>query len=334
MGITAKELAEKLGISVAAVSMALNDKPGVSQATRKMIKSQAEKYGYDFTKIKASAIKNGSIYFVIYKKNGVVVADTPFYTELSAGITDECKKQGHKLKMQYFYESDFTLNNLEAIQFSDCIGVILLGTELNASDIMPFLSLPLPVIILDSYFENIDRDFVTINNVQGAYRATNHLIRKVKSQPGYIMSSYRIQNFRERADGFYKAIRENGMSRSQSIVHEVSPSMEGAYADMCDIIYHKEPLSRCYFADNDLIAAGAVRAFKENGYRLPDDIAIVGFDDLPICQIMEPGLTTIRVPKNVLGAEAVRRLISRIQDPASDYTHIQVSTKLMDRYSV
>ncbi len=292
------------------------------------------KYGYDFSKIKESTIKNGHILFVIYKKSGVVVADTPFYSELSEGISNECGKQGYKLKVQYYYESDFTLKDLESIQFSDCIGIILLGTELVSSDLLPFLRLPIPVVVLDSYFETIDCDFVTINNIQGAYRATNHLMRKIKSQAGYLMSSLRIQNFRERADGFYKAIRENGMSRSQSIVHELSPSIEGAYADMREILSHRDPLARCYFADNDLIAAGAIKALKESGYRIPEDISVVGFDDLPICQIMEPSLTTIKVPKNTLGEEAVKRLSEKIKEPSQNFTRIQVSTTLIDRYSV
>ena len=333
MGITAKELAKKLGISAAAVSMALNDKPGVSPATRKKIKSEAEKYGYDFSKIKASAIKNGKIHFIIYKKNGVVVADTPFYTELTEGISEECQKLGYKLKVEYYYESDFRYSDLEAIQFSDCIGIIILGTELSSSDLSPFLKLPIPLIILDSYFDNIDRDFITINNMQGSYRATQHLIRRVKSQPGYLMSSYRIQNFRERADGFYKAIRENGMSTSQSIVHELSPSIDGAYADMKVILKNKDRLARCYFADNDLIAAGAIRALKEYGYRIPEDISVVGFDNLPICQILDPSLSTIHVPKDALGKEAVRRLALRIENPKQGYVRIQISTELIDRYS-
>jgi LacI family transcriptional regulator len=334
MGITAKELAKKMGISAAAVSMALNDKPGVSAETRKKIKHEAEKYGYDFSKIKASAIKNGKIHFVIYKKSGVVVADTPFYAELSEGISKECQKHGYKLRVQYYYESDFTLSDLEAIQYSDCIGIILLATELNSQDLAPFLSLPLPVVILDGYFESVDREFVTINNTQGAYRATQHLIRKVKSQPGYLMSSYKIQNFAERYDGFKKAVHESGLSRSQSIIHELSPSIDGAYHDMCEILAQNKQLARCYFADNDLIAVGAMRAFKEAGYRLPADIAIIGFDNLPISQIVEPSLSTINVPKSSLGSEAVKRLIMRINDPSLAYTKTQISASLVDRYSV
>ncbi len=331
MSITAKDLAAKLGISAAAVSMALNDKPGVSNETRKKIKKAAEKYGYDFSKIKAQAIKNGKIHFVIYKKNGIVVSDTPFFEELCKSILDACSDQGYKLKIHYFYESDFTSHDLEAIQFSDCVGIILLGTELNASDLQPFRKLPIPVLVLDSYYENIDSDFVTINNMQGAYSATWHLIRKVKSQPGYLMSSYRIQNFKERADGFYKAIRENGMAQSRSIVHMVSPSIEGAYADMCDILEKKDPLARSYFADNDLIAAGALRALKEHGYRIPEDIAIVGFDNLPISQVIEPSLSTINVPRDCLGREAVYRLIDRINNPKQPFVRIQVSTSYVDR---
>ncbi len=334
MGITAKELAAKLGISAAAVSMALNDKPGVSAATRKKIKNEALKYGYDFSKIKTSAIKNGKIYFVIYKKSGVVVADTPFYAELSEGITKECQKQGYKLRVQYYYESDFTQSDLESIQFSDCIGIILLATELNSADLGMFLKLPIPLVILDGYFESVDRDFVTINNTQGAYRATQYLIRKIKSQPGYLMSSYRIQNFAERYDGFRKAVHENGLSRSQSIIHELSPSIDGSYHDMCDILSQRKQLARCYFAENDLIAVGAMRALKEAGYRIPDDIAIVGFDNLPISQIIDPSLSTINVPKAALGGEAVKRLIMRINDPALSYVRIQVSASLVDRYSV
>lgn len=98
------------------------------------------------------------------------------------------------------------------------------------------------------------------------------------------------------------------MSVSCSIVHRLSPSAEGAYADMRELLKHQEPLANCYFADNDLIAAGAIKAFLEVGYCVPQDIAVVGFDNIPICIYTNPLLTTIHVPNQYMGQTAVRML--------------------------
>lgn len=333
MGITAKELAKKLGISAAAVSMALNDKPGVSTETRKRVKLEAEKSGYDFSKIKPRRLHDGSINFIVYKKSGAVVDDTPFFAGLSEGIANGCHDAGYRLKIQYLFQSDLSEKALEEIQYSDCAGVLLLGTEMRTDDLEPFLTLPVPLLLLDSYFEKFACDTVLINNRQGAYQATQHLIHRCKSQPGYLHSSYPINNFLERADGYKKAIRFHGMSASTSIVHELTPSLFGAYADMKGILENKEPLARCYFADNDLIAVGAIRAFREFGIRVPDDIAVVGFDNVPLSQMMDPPLTTINVPQQYMGEQAALRLAARILRPDMPVIKMEISTSLIDRYS-
>ena len=170
MGITAKELARKLNLSAAAVSMALNHKPGVSTATRQLVLDAAEKYGYDFSRIAEKHTTSGAIYFVIYKKHGTVVADTPFFSQVSEGISQGCKKNDYRLKISYIYEDAIT-KQIEEIQYSDCAGIILLGTEMESGDLKPFLNLPIPVVLLDAYFETVPCNCVLINNVQGAYLA-------------------------------------------------------------------------------------------------------------------------------------------------------------------
>lgn len=335
MSITAKELAKKLNLSAAAVSMALNQKPGVSTETRKLVLEAAEHYGYDFTRISAKHSASGSIYFAIYKKHGAIVTDTPFFSQLTEGIDLECKKNHYKLRISYIYEEDETLEKqIEEIRYSDCAGMILLGTEMTPKDFKPFAKLPFPVILLDTYFETISCDCVLINNRQGAYLATEYLIRKTKKQPGYLQSSYPIQNFSERADGFYKALREHGMSVSKSVVHRLTPSIEGAYADMLDLLEHSEEPASCYFADNDLIAAGAMKALKEKGYHLPDDISVVGFDNIPVSNVIDPALTTIHVPKQYMGELAIERLMARISDSSLPPVKIEVMTSLVKRRSV
>ena len=335
MSITAKELAEKLGISPASVSMALNNKSGISQATRHLILDAAEKEGYDFYRVSSKNKDRiqGTIYFVFFKKHGAVVADTPFFSQLSEGISERCKEKGYKLNILYVWDDDTLQRQIENIRYSDCCGIILLGTEMHTDDYRFFQTLPIPIVLLDVYFETIQNNYVLINNVQGAFLATTYLIKRIGQQPGYLSSSYPINNFEERAAGFYKAIRESGLPSSKSIVHKLSPSIEGAFLDMIEIIEQSEPLAKCYFADNDLIAAGAMRALKTKGYRIPDDIAIVGFDNINFSTIVEPSLSTIHVPKREMGQIALDRLIELIRQPKSVPLKIEVSTTLIKRCS-
>lgn len=334
MSITSKELAKILNLSPAAISMALNNKPGVSTATRKLVLETADKYGYDFSKLAEKHNLKGTIYFIIYKKHGAVVNDTPFFSEVSEGVAAGCKKADYKLKITYIYEDEEDVaEQLEEIQYSDCIGLIVLGTEMRPEDLKPFQKLPLPFVLVDTYFETITCDCVLINNVQGAYLAASHLIKKTKKQPGYLHSSYDIGNFAERNSGFFKAVRAHGMSSAQSIVHRLTPSMDGAYADMKEIIAHGETLASCYFADNDLIAMGAMKALKEAGYKIPEDIAIAGFDNLPFSKVIEPSLTTVNVPKHYMGEMAAERLITLLHDSGAAPVKIEISTALVERRS-
>ncbi len=334
MSITAKQLAKKLGLSAAAVSMALNNKPGVSQETRRMILDEAEKNGYDFSRISMKKQASGSIYFVIYKKHGAVVADTPFFSQLSDGINEGCKEAGYKMNIRYVYNDEETLPaQIEDIQYSDCCGIILLGTEMNAEDFRHFKALPIPVVLLDTYFETVQTNYVLINNVQGAYLATSYLIRRTGQQPGYLRSSYPIGNFEERASGFYNAIRTGGMSTSKSVVHRLTPSVEGAFSDMMEILERRDELARCYFADNDLIAVGVMRALKAKGYRIPEDVAIVGFDNISFSNIVEPSLSTVHVPKHEMGKLAAKRIAELLEKKKTTPVKIEIATHLIKRHS-
>ena len=197
-----------------------------------------------------------------------------------------------------------------------------------------FLQLSVPVLLLDSHFDSLGCSSVLINNRQGAYLATSLLIQQCGSQPGYMRSSYRIGNFEERRIGFDTALREHGMSPSNSVIHELPPSIEGALSDMLEIIDRKASLAKCYFADNDLIAIGAMKALKLRGYRIPEDVAIAGFDNISESRIVEPSLTTIDIPRTFMGQTAARQLIHQITTPVPHTVKIEISTKLVRRFSV
>ncbi len=332
---TAKELAQELGLSEAAVSMALNNKPGVSTATRRRVLAEAERRGYDFSRKAAfgSELK-GSLCFVVYKKSGAVVDDTPFFADLTSGISAAGKKARYDLVIKYLYEDEDLDNQLYALSTADFKGIILLATEMDQASLSRFSRIKTPILLLDSYFETSNYNCVIINNIQGSFLATNYLIKKRRKQPGYLRSAYPIGNFEERTDGFYKAVRANGMSTSKSLVHRLTPSQDGAYADMRALLASGETPADCYFADNDHIAIGAIKALKEAGYRIPEDVGIVGFDDLPLCEFINPPLTTVQVPKHIMGETAVRRLVDMIERKDAYPVKIEIGTTLIKRKSV
>ena len=334
MTVTAKMIARELGISESAVSIVFNNKKGVSSETRRRVIDTAHKLGYNFD-FRRSVIngKKGNICFVIYKKSGAVVSDTPFFVELSEGISAGCKSEHYDCYFRYLYEDENVFKQIYKLDSSDFAGLILLATEMDENSLKNFGGLRTPILILDAYFEKLAYNYVIINNIQGAFTATEYLMKKRKKQPGYLRSSFPIGNFNQRADGFYKAIRANGMPASKSIVHYLTPSQEGAYDDMKKLLAAGEEPANCYFADNDLIAAGALQAFKELGYRVPEDIAIIGFDDLPLCEYMSPSLSTIEVPKYFMGEISAMRMIQIIENKKTLPVKIEISTKIIIRKS-
>lgn len=334
MPITARDLAKRLNLSAAAVSMALNGKTGVSDGTRKRVLEAAGKLGFDFSRLSEPRTGAGTICFILYRRQGVVVGDTPFFSQLSEGVGASCKRAGYKLRVQYIYKGDDVAEQLRDLVRMDCAGVILLGTEMFHDDFEPFEKLPVPLVLLDTYFDTAQHDCVLINNVQGAFLATDYLISRTQKQPGYLHSSYPIGNFEERADGFYKAVQYHGMPASKSIVHTVLPTVEGTCADMLTLLENGEELAPCYFADNDLIAVGAMKAFQARGIKIPDDIAIVGFDNIPLASYIEPSLTTVNVPKQYMGETAANRLIELVRGGNWSPVKIELLTKLVKRRSV
>ena len=327
MSISAKELAQKLNISAATVSMVLNNKPGISDKTRKTVISAAKEYGFDFSRLEQKTSTTCTIQLVVYKKNDVVVTDTPFFAQLIEGIENGCRSENVSLKITYFYEGQTELN-------TDCDGILLLGTEMTKDDFELFNNLDIPVVVMDTYFNDLDYDFITINNERGINLAVNHLIQNDFTEIGYLHSSYDIVNFNERKREYINSLNSNNLKLNEQYIHLLSPTVDGAYNDMKNLIKQNCKIAKAYVADNDLIAIGAMKAFKELGLNIPQDVSVIGFDNMPICEIFEPPLTTIDVPKKDFGLIAVRRLLYRMNDKNCSAVKISLSPKLLIRSSV
>jgi LacI family transcriptional regulator len=334
MSITAKELAKILNLSAPAVSMALNDKPGVSIETKNRVLEAAEKYGYDFSRLSAKNSRTGTIYVIWYRGNNTITRYAPLFDELLGGIEMECRERAYNVRtLQFFEKCDDLKTMIENLRVSDCSGLILLGTELEESNAEQFLSLRVPVVILDSNCDTPNCNHVVINNYQGAYQATDYLISRYSEQPGHLKSSYPLRNFFERKLGYQNALKDNGMSPASAAVHELPPTIEGAMSEMLAVIDSGATLARSYFSDNDLIAVGAIKALKLRGKNVPDDVAIIGFDNISEGKIIDPSLSTVDYSKIYMAQLAVKFLIDNIKNPVPQTAKIEVSTRLIKRYS-
>jgi len=336
MKLKAKDIAKKLSISPSAVSFVLNNKPGVSEETRRKVLKVIEQMGYN-TNIfsKSTLIHNRNIRFIIYKKHGLVVSDTPFFSSLMEGIDREARSLGYNLIVTYMDENkDNLIKILHIIKGTSPDGIMLLATEMTKEDLKPFKKLNIPLLLLDSYFESENLDTVIINNIEGVYKATCYLAELGHIDIGYLHSSVWINNFDQRMAGFKKAINHKRLKLNKNFIFCLESTIDGSYKNMFKILENKPKLPTAVFADNDIIAFGAMKAMREFGIKIPQDVSVVGFDDMPFCKMIDPPLTTARVYKQRMGMIALKRLVERIDETPAETIKIEVNTTLIERKSV
>lgn len=329
MRVSIKQISERTGFSQATVSNALNHKKGVNAQTAERIFQTASEMGY----FEENAVRK--VRFVTYKKNGVIVEDTPFFPLMIAGVEQECNACGMELTLYNLdrRDADFAAR-VRALQTDQSSATILLGTELVDEDIGLIRGMKGPFVVIDYWKEDVYFDAVLINNADSFRMAANYLIGKGHRKIGYLRGDFRIKPFRSRAYGYHIAMEKAGLPVEEDYTVTLSTTIDGAYLDMKRYLSSKPSLPTAFVADNDIIALGAMKALSEYGIRIPEDVSVVGFDDLSYSSISDPPLTTIRVPKQEIGRAAVRRIRDMLAGPENVPLKIQVCTEFIERNSV
>lgn len=329
MKVSIKDISKRTGFSPATISNALNHKKGVNKETAAEVFRVAREIGY----INENSISR--IKLVIFKKNGSIIDDTPFFPTLVSGFEQECRSRGYEMVVCNVdqREEDYKAQVKSLVNDMNSASVIL-GTEMAEEDLELFKGSRTPLVILDYWSESMEFNAVLINNADSARMATEYLIKKGHRRIGYIRGDYRIKGFRSRWVGCQTAVRKHKLDIREEDIVTVSTTSNGAYRDMLAYLETASGLPTAFFADNDMIALGAMKALKEKGYRIPEDVSIVGFDDLPFSEIASPPLTTLQVPNQEMGRLAVRRVVELIQNPSNVVTKTQVCTRFIERQTV
>lgn len=335
MKVRIRDIARKAGVSPATVSNALNGRGGVGDETQQKILDLAREMGYVREKPQDA---RRCVRLVVYKRHGQVVMDTQFFAELIEGVERECHKCGLELIISHIHMEKDTdhVERIDALLREPHQGILLLATELRREDMPRFERAGVPLLVMDSLFHHLQLNTVVMNNVEAGYLATSRLIRSGHREVGLITASdaFDINNFSQRREGYGAAMREAGLEAGG--VWFVTPTLDGAYRDMRALLKgSKGALPTAFFAANDIIAVGAMRAMLEAGVRIPEDVSVIGMDDLSVCEVISPPLTTVRVSRAELGVVAVRRIVEMMADGAdSAVLKTQVGVSLVERKSV
>jgi LacI family transcriptional regulator len=324
-----KTISQLSGFSAATVSNALNNKKGVNRETSEKIFKIAREIGY------LSEIKINRIKVVIYRDKGAIVNDSPFFSSLVEGVESESRNFGFDTVVVKLSKDDPDYDaRLDELLNDTNSALMLLATELTEGEAAKFAKAVAPIVIIDNWFEYLALDAILIDNSDAAAKAVEYLVRMGHKRIGYLKGNYEIKNFYYRSQGYLRALKENRLEYYPQYTFRLPPNMEGACSEMMRLLKSTKDLPTAFFADNDMIALGAMRAIQQSGYRVPEDISIVGFDDLPFCAISTPPLTTIKVYKNQLGSAAVRRLVEKIKYGDDYKTKIQICSGFVKRGSV
>ncbi|WNQ08921.1 LacI family DNA-binding transcriptional regulator [Paenibacillus aurantius] len=335
-----EDIAKLAGVSKAAVSLALNGKPGIGAETRERILQIARESGY-MPKSKSSETgPQKSLVFLAFTNSGIVLEEyyrQPFFRELIQHTEERCRSKGFSLLFRSVNMESFEQEiELVASEHRES-GVILLGTNLSRPEIES-ISRKLPhLVVLDTSFETLPVHFVQINNGMGAYQAGSSLCRMGHTEIGYVASSVRINNFNDRRRGFETALAENGMSLAEKDVFTCSPTVLTSQPSLADqfAAYRKRQgrLPGALFCECDYIAISAIKTLTELGVRIPEEISVIGFDNISEAVIVSPELTTIHVEKERMAQLAVDLLVQTLEDPSLARVKTLVDTTYVERQS-
>lgn len=339
--MTYKEIAKQLNISPASLSLILNNKPGVSDSTRTAILAQIKEMGLEHLIKKApTAVAANNLCFLIYKRHGEILDLHPFFLLLMENIETQARNFGYNILLCTIDKRKPIKPQIIHLNELDIKGIILFGTEMQDDDMEAFSTLSVPFVVMDNDLTRLSCNTISINNQMGTYQAIEHLVHLNHKRIGYLKSRVRINSFKERHQGYQNALIHFGLHFAEEDILTVSYTEEGSYRDMLHYLATTPNLAlpSAFVCDDDTIAIGVMRALKEQGYHIPNDVSIIGFNDRPSCEDTVPSLTSVNVSKYALAKETVDELIRLIQTQENITAEtrsrkIRIGTRLIVRES-
>jgi LacI family transcriptional regulator len=331
MSLTLEDIAKMSGFSRSTVSRVINGDPKVSEQTRKEVLDVIQKIGFQ-PNLAARGLAVGRtrvIGLVIPASLSAIFSD-PYFPLLIQGAASACNTHGYSI-MLWLAEPEYERKTISQVLYNGLIDGVLVSSMLMDDPLIERLSeSQQPFLVIGRHPTNERINFVDVDNRLGAYQAVSYILHTGRRRVAAIVGPRNMIAGIDRYQGYQDALRERGLHLQPELI------AEGEFSDLSGYLAMKQLLRQrpeAVFVASDAMAFAAMRAIQEAGLRIPDDIAIVGFDDIPAAATSKPPLTTVRQPIQRTGGVAAEMLIERIEHPETQPCRIVLPTELVIRSS-
>lgn len=299
------DVAAAAGVSTATVSRVLSNPDTVRPATREHVLAVMESLHYQPNAL-ARQLRTQATKTVI-----VIVPDiqNSLFLEVLRGIESEAASSGYQVLIADVYGQP-TLESyyVSAVQRRQVDGILSMSANMTQK-LLDTVAGEAPIVMVLQGFENATVPFVAIDNAAAAHAMMTHLLKLGHRRTAHITSAAPLLPYQQRFESYRKTLEENGIPFDGALVGKGEPSIRGGYEQMKALLEKKADIT-AVFAAGDTMAIGAIQALREAGRRVPEDCAVVGFDDIELSSVLNPKLTTIRQPKFQIGQQAFKTLLA------------------------
>ena len=313
-----KDIARESGYSIKTVSRALNDHPDINVKTKEKILKIANKYSYH-PNLLAKGLRTKKTYTI-----GYIIPDinNEFFAKIGIVIESEFRKHGYNILISFTKgDSKCEIESLKLILSKRVDGVVLAtigGTEKYINKMLH--DYKIPIVVIDNKIDVSGLYFVLHDNIRGAYTLTKHLIEHGHRDIACITGPLKETSGAERLEGFLKAMEESGIKVNNGFIKNSSWDVEGGFKAAFDLFKGNNQIPTAIFSANSVITIGIYKALKRLGIKIPDDVAIVSFDNFDFVEILDPPLTTLGSFEMDIGKKAVEVLLDEISEPPINNT--------------
>lgn len=347
--VTVKDLAQHAAVSVGTVSRVLNNQGGVNADKKHRVLQAVSELGYGGTNAGATSqsrpIKEIGFFYRSSLDNLVdekTVVIQPYWSHILHGAELEARRSRLKLSYRILNEPIKSERQfITQIQGMQLDGILLVGP--SEEEVVRLLhSTKIPLVLVDNYIPGVPVDTVSCDAQDGARQAVSYLFEQGHRQiaflcgpvmPGGPRITGRISSGDRRITGYCVAFLDHGQAVDYTLFEPTDFSIPGGY-EACKKLIQRGSKFSAIFCINDMVAIGAMKALNEAGLRVPQDVSIVGYDDIDLAEHLTPALTTIRVNKEAIGMAGVKTLLSRSVDPQAANINIILDVSLVKRDSV
>jgi len=329
--ITIIDVAKKAGVSTATVSRVLSGQKNVSKELVNRVFSAVDELEYRVSRTAQSLRSN-----VRSKKIGLIVSDivNPYFTSVIRGIENVLIPNNYALLLGDSLEDpaiEFT--NIEIMLEEEVSGIIMNTVTADQDIYQELAQQGVPIVFFDRFPQNIQADTVKIDNFGAAHKATQHLIGLGHTDIGFIGLNEQASSVSERRDGYLRAIKDAGLVSNKELIIKSNLQVQGGYEGMKQLLLSQKNNPRAILCANNQTTTGALIALSEFKINIPDDIAIIGFDDMPWAASYIPALTVIDQNPSHIGKNAAGLVLARIKNPNLPIQRFSMDAELIIRKS-